>query len=712
MDQDRSQTRYAMFGVLAAATLIVILLGWVVASDFRQSAEATNQLYNRFGAGLDLIDNILFETGEVRRVMLYALHTSDANRQLDYVDQSRSGEVRVRLLLEKQSPLLSTARTQTAREAVKAAWAEYLETRDEVIGLILEGSLREAVGLDEAVGTAQFNRVRRAIAALKAGFEADAAEQVEAQRTRSARATTRLAELVLSALLLVAVGVYLVNRRNSLEVVLRVKSDFLTTMSHELRTPLTGVIGITDLLRTASVPPAQRELIRMLRTNATSLLALVNNVLDYSRMDAGLMALAPRQFSLFMAVEDALDSVSEVASRKKLALGYVIDPGVPDVIADEDRVRQVLLNLLSNAVKYTEAGEVAIRARASVSADGMATVTIAVRDTGIGIPEDMQQRVFQWFSRIEPAGAQRVRGTGLGLAISNRLSRLLGGSMAVESRPGQGSTFTFVFRGKAAAAPPVELTDLRGRRVLAMLHPGIVGEQILSFLRCWQMHIVPFEGADVPLPEADVVIVDRSAPDAAHDIVLYHRRARGQDAPPLITIDDMNPERHALAYGGHAVSVPVRMQALHETLRAALAHRPAADEPAAETHLTFAGQALAVLVVEDNEPNRRVIRLMLNELGLSPDEAANGCEAIEAAARRPYDVILMDLQMPDVDGLEATRRIRALEHAHRATIVALTANVFESDVARCMAAGMDAYLQKPLKLDALGDALSTVARRA
>src|SRR5262245_60103901 len=551
MDQDRSQTRYAMFGVLAAATLIVILLGWVVASDFRQSAEATNQLYNRFGAGLDLIDNILFETGEVRRVMLYALHTSDANRQLDYVDQSRSGEVRVRLLLEKQSPLLSTARTQTAREAVKAAWAEYLETRDEVIGLILEGSLREAVGLDEAVGTAQFNRVRRAIAALKAGFEADAAEQVEAQRTRSARATTRLAELVLSALLLVAVGVYLVNRRNSLEVVLRVKSDFLTTMSHELRTPLTGVIGITDLLRTASVPPAQRELIRMLRTNATSLLALVNNVLAYSGMDAGLMALAPRQFSLFMAVEDALDSVSEVASRKKLALGYVIDPGVPDVIADEDRVRQVLLNLLSNAVKYTEAGEVAIRARASVSADGMATVTIAVRDTGIGIPDDMQQRVFQWFSRIEPAGAQRVRGTGLGLAISNRLSRLLGGSMAVESRPGQGSTFTFVFRGKAAAAPPVELTDLRGRRVLAMLHPGIVGEQILSFLRCWQMHIVPFEGADVPLPEADVVIVDRSAPDAAHDIVLYHRRARGQDAPPLITIDDMTPERHALAYGGH-----------------------------------------------------------------------------------------------------------------------------------------------------------------
>jgi len=710
MQPDRSQTRYAMFGVLGAATLVVIMLGWVVARDFRQSAEATNQLYNRFGEGLDLIDNILFETGEVRRVMLYALHTSDANRQLDYVDQSRSGEVRVRRLLESQSPLLSTARTRSAREAVGAAWADYLKTRDEVIGLILEGSLREAVHLDEAVGTAEFNRVRQALATLKAGFEADAAEQVEAQRARSARATTRLAELVLSALLLVAVGVYLVNRRNSLEVVLRVKSDFLTTMSHELRTPLTGVIGITDLLWTASVPPAQRELIRMLRTNATSLLALVNNVLDYSRIDAGLMTLTPRRFSLFMPVEDALDSVSEVAARKRLSLGYVIDPRVPDVITDEDRVRQVLLNLLSNAVKYTETGEVVIRAWASVSADGIATVTIAVRDTGIGIPEDMQERVFQWFSRIEPAGAQRIRGTGLGLAISDRLSRLLGGSMAVDSRPGQGSTFTFVFRGKAAAATPVELADFRGKRVLTVLHTGIVGEQILSFLRTWQMRIVPFEGGRPP--QADVVIVDRSARDEDHEMLLRNRSGWGLDGIAVITIDDMHSEQPVLAHREQVVSIPVRRQALRDALRAALAPWTAAEEPAPETRQAFAGQALAVLVVEDNEPNRRVIRLMLNELGLSPDEAANGGEAIDAAARRSYDVILMDLQMPDLDGLEATRRIREQERSHRATIVALTANVFESDVARCMAAGMDAYLQKPLKLDALGDALSAVVRRA
>jgi signal transduction histidine kinase len=261
-----SVTAYRMFAVLAAATATVLGLGLFVARDLRQSAQAAYQLYDRFGEGLDLIDNMLFETGEVRRILLYALHTSDANLQLDYVDQSRSAEGRVKTLLDSHSPILSTRRTRAARESVVAAWTGYLDTRDEVVGLILEGSLREAVVLDEAVGTARFNNVREAIADLKSSFKADAATEVEAERARSERAIGRLALIVVSALLLMVIGVYLVNRRASLEAVLRVKTDFLTTMSHELRTPLTGVIGITDLLQTAQIPPDQRELVRMLRT--------------------------------------------------------------------------------------------------------------------------------------------------------------------------------------------------------------------------------------------------------------------------------------------------------------------------------------------------------------------------------------------------------------------------------------------------------------
>src|SRR5438093_1804378 len=233
-----SVASYSMFALLAAATLTVVALGWVVARDFRQSAEAANKLYDRFGQGLDIIDDMLFETGEVRRILLYALHTSDANRQLAYVDQSRLAEGRVKRLLENRSPILSTERTRAARELVSAAWKAYLRTRDDVVGFILEGSLREGVALDEALGTARFNRVRDAIAELKSSFEADAAAQVDAERVRSRRAITRLALIVVSALLLVAVGVYLVNRRTSLETVLRVKTDFFTTMSHELRTPL------------------------------------------------------------------------------------------------------------------------------------------------------------------------------------------------------------------------------------------------------------------------------------------------------------------------------------------------------------------------------------------------------------------------------------------------------------------------------------------
>src|SRR3954447_357763 len=507
-----SLTQYWMFALLGAATLTVLALGWFVARDFRQSAAAAGQLYERFGEGLDVIDDMLFETGEVRRILLYALHTSDANRQLEYVDQSRAAEAPVKKLLESRSAVLSTERTRSGRESVAAAWSDYLQTRDEVVGLILEGSLREAVSLDERVGTARFNRVRSAIADLKAGLEADAAVQVEMERARATRATTRLGAIVLSALLLVAIGVFLVNRRAALEVGLRVKTDFLTTMSHELRTPLTGVVGIIDLLQSGSTAAGQRELVRMLRTNATTLLALVNNVLDYSRIDAGLMTLTPRPFSVSAPVEEALDSVSEAASRKRLALGYVVEAGVPDVIADEDRVRQVLLNLLSNAVKFTHQGEVAVHVGAATARNGRIAISIQVRDTGIGIPEHLRHRLFHRFSQIDSA-APREHGAGLGLAISEGLSRRLGGSLSVESEEGRGSTFTFAFTAPIASgwSPTDPIADrLAGVQVFARLPSGIVRDQVGTLLSRWGAELHVAGPADPAPPEGafDAIVVD------------------------------------------------------------------------------------------------------------------------------------------------------------------------------------------------------------
>ena len=692
-----SLRRYWMFAPLAAATLTVVALGWFVAGDFRQSADAARELYDRFDEGADLIDDMLFETGEVRRILLYALHTSDANRQLEYVDQSRAAEARVARLLERETPVLSTERARTGRAAVTAAWRQYLQTRDEVVGLILEGSLAEGVALDERVGTVRFNSVRDAIADLENGLEADAAVQVEAERELAARATRRLGLIVLSALLLVAIGAFLVNRRAALEVGLRVKTDVLTTMSHELRTPLTGVVGIIDLLQSEPTPTAQRELVRMLRTNATTLLALVNNILDYSRVDAGMITLAPRPFSISSPVEEALDSVSEAASRKRLALGYVVDPGVPGVIADEDRVRQVILNLLANAVKYTDAGEVAIHVTAAQSGAAVA-VSVRVSDTGIGIPEEQQPRLFQRFSQIDP-GRSPMAGTGLGLAISARLSRLLGGSIEVESRPGQGSTFTFVFRGTATEpARAVDTAPLRGRRVAVLLEPGIVTEQVRSILSGW--------GVDVAAPDAahlDAVIIDAEAPERSLPAGV-----------PVVTIAPMRPAGlpSKVRHRAIGVATPVRVKALHAALCTAIAPGSVVPDTERPVRASFTGSGIAILVVEDNEPNRRVLRLMLKEIGLEPDEVATGHDAIAAAAERAYDVILMDVQMPDIDGLETTRRIRAQERAHRATIVALTANALASDEARCLAAGMDGYLQKPLSIDRLSSAISQVAPRA
>jgi hypothetical protein len=301
----------------------------------------------------------------------------------------------------------------------------------------------------------------------------------------------------------------------------------------------------------------------------------VNNVLDYSRIDAGLMTLVPRQFPVQAAVEEALDSVSELASRKGLALGYVVAPGVPEVIADEERVRQVLLNLLSNAVKYTETGEVGIHVDATMERDGVAAVTIKVCDTGIGIPEALQQRLFQWFSQIEPPDGTRVSGTGLGLAISDRLSRLLGGSMAVESLPGKGSTFTFVFRGVAAGAETSDTTDdegLRGARILAILGRGIINDQIQSCLHRWSVQMVVDDVAHDSAPGGlfDAVVVEADADGGAlYRSLLDNRVAWGLEHVPVITIARLHRAgERAISEPEYVVTTPLRMEALHDALRA------------------------------------------------------------------------------------------------------------------------------------------------
>jgi signal transduction histidine kinase/CheY-like chemotaxis protein len=705
--------RYDVIAVLATVTVVVLALGWIVARDLQQSAEDTHQLYERFEETDELTDDLLLESEEVRRILLYALHATDANRQLQYAEQSRAAVARVQRLLDSRPVLLDNPHMRAALQNVAGAWKQYVGVRDQVSGLILEGRPAEGVALDEKQGTQAFEAVLKAISEMKRTFETDAARQVGQQRTRANSDTQRLTLMVISTLLGTAIGIYLFNRREAAEAAARVKSDFLATMSHELRTPLTGVVGIADLLKATELSTGQRELVRLLRSSATVLLSLVNDVLDYSRIEAGLMALTPVRFSLEHVIEDALDTVTEPAARKGLDIGYVIDPNVPAVVADEDRVRQVLINLLSNAVKFTEAGEVALRVGAAIEGN-TARITIRVSDTGAGIPAHLHHKLFQRFSQLETGASRQVGGAGLGLAISERLSRLLGGSLTVDSSEGHGSTFTFVFAADNAGTADISpRRALSGVRVLACLDHGIVGDQVRALLAAWGAHVVEGAGDKRPLVDAaaiDAIVVDASAAEGTlYASLLINRERYGLQHVPEIKVMRRPADQRERTQSGRVVATPVRAQSLHDELAKAIGTRlltRAGADRDAPAERPFEGAALSILLVEDNDANRRVVRMMLSELGLEADDAASGIEAVERAAQRHYDLILMDVQMPDIDGLEATRRIRALRPGaqNRQTppfILALTANVMESDEARCREAGMNGFLSKPLRLSTL-----------
>jgi signal transduction histidine kinase len=720
-------TRLRELMLLAAIAVSVVALGIVVAGDLRQSAGDASELNRRLSAGLTLIDDLHFDTQEVRRILLYALSTSDANLQLRYAEESRAASERVDGLLAHPTPLVNISRAEPPLARVRDAWARYLVVRDEVIGLILEGSLREGVALDEGQGRLRFDDVRAAAADLKRTFEEDAAIQVQAATMRSERALQRLWILIVSALAAAAVGIHLVNRRaaherveaelrrarDAAEQATRAKTDFLATMSHELRTPLNAVVGVADLLDRTEVSPRQRELMRLSRSSATALLGLVTDILDYSRIEAGSISLTPSSFAIRACVEDATDTVTDAVARKGLDLGYLIDADVPPFItADEGRVRQILLNLLSNAVKFTDRGEIAVHVGATHLAGGTTQIVMSVRDTGRGIPAHLQSMVFERFSQIDATPSRERGGAGLGLPISHRLARLLGGSLTLHSTPRVGSTFSFSFDAEPAPAPDGihdEMTVLTGRRALVLVSPGIVECQITSLLAQWRMSARTVTGGSVAPCEAgsfDVMIVDA---DAGEDRIVASRAvmcANAGASRPVVVIRRLRSS--SLTDDPCQVVKPVRARALYDALRTALA---LVDPTQALTPRVASGASapLSVLLVEDDPANRRIAHLMLDELGCQADEAINGLEAIERARARAYDVILMDLQMPGLDGLETTRRIRAGRHGREPFIIALTASVMKDDQARCRAAGMDGHLVKPLRLDTLADALAKVA---
>ncbi len=510
--------------------------------------------------------------------------------------------------------------------------------------------------------------------------------------------------------------------RQEAEAANAAKSEFLANMSHEIRTPMNAVTGLTSLLLDSPLSEEQRDYVEMMRTSGSGLLTLINDILDFSKIEAGKLMIEQYPFNLRDCVTEAVDLFAVKAAQKNIELIYLIDAETPAVIVgDVTRLRQVLVNLIGNAVKFTEAGEVSVFVTSSNLPAGQHEIQFVVVDTGIGIAPERLDRLFQMFSQVDSSTTRKYGGSGLGLAISKKLAEAMNGRMWVESEPGVGSSFAFTIQveaasnGETAVAAPV---DFSGRRVL-IVDDNMVNRFVLHHtLTTWQADVCTVSSGKEALALLaqgslfDLVLLDMQMPEMDGRMAAQKIRQLPQGAQlPITLLTSLGFVPDEAGLFTRQMQKPINPTDLKQILQQITLGKLTCDRERpngdSEFNANLAQEMpLRILLAEDNLINQKVALRLLSRLGYGADVAGNGIEALEALHRQDYDVILMDIQMPEMDGIEATHCIRRdLPHWRQPRIIALTANALEGDKEKYLAQGLDDYVSKPVHVQELTAAL-------